>query len=63
MKKIYTGIDVSKWQGNIDWQKVKNDGVQFAMLRAGYGRFPGQADETFAQNYKNAKAAGLPVGA
>lgn len=63
MEKIYTGIDVSKWQGDIDWQKVKNDGVQFAMLRAGYGRFPGQADETFEQNYKNAKAAGVYVGA
>lgn len=32
------GIDVSQWQGNIDWQKVKGAGVQFTMLRAGYGR-------------------------
>lgn len=63
MEKLFHGIDVSKWQGDIDWQKVKNAGVQFAMLRAGYGRFPGQADETFEQNYQNAKAAGIPVGA
>lgn len=63
MEKMYTGIDVSKWQGNIDWNKVKGAGVQFAMLRAGFGRFSGQQDETFERNYQNAKAVGLPVGA
>ncbi|MGN0571799.1 MAG: glycoside hydrolase family 25 protein [Candidatus Fimenecus sp.] len=63
MEKLFNGIDVSKWQGDIDWQKVKADGVQFAMLRDGYGRHAGQADETFEKNYKNAKAAGLYVGA
>lgn len=63
MEKLYDGIDVSKWQGDIDWQKVKASGVQFAILRAGYGRFAGQTDKTFAQNYQNAKAAGLFVGA
>lgn len=63
MEKMYEGIDVSKWQGNIDWNKVKTAGVQFAVLRAGFGRFSGQQDETFEQNYQNAKAAGLPVGA
>lgn len=30
------GIDVSRWQGTIDWEKVKADGVEFAMLRAGW---------------------------
>lgn len=34
----YKGIDVSKYQGDIDWQKVKADGIQFAVIRAGYGR-------------------------
>lgn len=63
MEKVYNGIDVSKWQGNIDWQKVKASGVQFAMLRVGFGRFAGQQDETFEQNYKAAKAAGIFVGA
>ncbi|MGN0561799.1 MAG: glycoside hydrolase family 25 protein [Candidatus Fimenecus sp.] len=63
MEKLYDGIDVSKWQGDIDWQKVKASGVQFAILRAGYGRFAGQTDKTFAQNYHKAKAAGLFVGA
>ncbi len=63
MKKLFNGIDVSKWQGEIDWKKVKDAGIQFAMLRDGFGRFPNQSDEYFETNYKNAKAAGLYVGA
>lgn len=59
----YKGIDVSKHQGKIDWQKVKSAGVQFAMLRAGYGRYDKQKDEQFEANYSGAKAAGIPVGA
>ena len=57
------GIDVSKHQGTIDWAKVKAAGVQFAMLRAGYGRYDNQKDEQFEANYKGATAAGIPVGA
>lgn len=57
------GIDVSRYQGEIDWKKVKASGVQFAMLRAGYGRFDAQKDAQFERNYKEAKAAGIPVGA
>lgn len=57
------GIDVSKWQGNIDFAKVKAAGVQFAMLRAGYGKVDSQKDPKFEQNYKDAKAVGLPIGA
>ncbi|MGN0520297.1 MAG: glycoside hydrolase family 25 protein [Candidatus Fimenecus sp.] len=63
MEKMFNGIDVSKWQGEIDWKKVKAAGVQFAILRDGYGRYPNQADATFETNYQNAKAAGLYVGA
>lgn len=54
------GIDVSKWQGEIDWQRVKNSGVGFAMLRGGYGK--GCLDACFEQNYSAAKEAGMPVG-
>ncbi len=60
MKK---GIDVSKYQGNIDWEKVKNAGIEFAIIRAGYGKFDFQKDEKFEQNYSGAKNAGIPVGA
>jgi len=53
------GIDVSKWQGNIDFKKVKAAGYDFVMMRAysGYSK-----DPYFEVNYKNAKAAGLKVG-
>lgn len=60
---LMKGIDVSVHNGSIDWQKVKNAGVQFAILRAGYGREMSQKDARFEENYRNAKAAGIPVGA
>ena len=57
------GIDVSVHNGDIDWGKVKADGIDFAILRAGYGKLEKQKDEKFEQNYAGAKAAGIPVGA
>ena len=42
------GIDVSKWQGTIDWSKVK-DQVDFAIIRAGYGRNVSQKDTKFEE--------------
>ena len=61
--KMIKGIDVSKWQGNIDFKKVKESGIRFVIIRAGYGRTASQRDEYFGQNYSRAKAAGLDVGA
>ena len=57
------GIDVSVHNGNIDWSKVKADGIEFAILRAGFGRLEKQKDEKFEHNYAGAKAAGIPIGA
>lgn len=57
------GIDVSKWQKDIDWKKVKADGIDFAMIKAGYGKIATQIDPYFEANYKNAKANGIKVGA
>ena len=57
------GIDVSSWQGNIDFAKVKASGIDFVIIRAGYGRETRQNDNCFEVNYRNAKAAGLDVGA
>lgn len=54
------GIDVSKHNGVIDWQKVKTD---FCIIRAGYGKHISQKDPLFEQNYAGAKAQGIPVGA
>lgn len=56
-------IDVSKYQGNINWDQVKAAGVQGAVLRAGYGRYADQVDRTFARNYAECKRLGIPVGA
>ena len=56
------GIDVSFWQGEIDWGKVRDSGVQFAVLRGGYGQHTSQKDAYFERNYAGAKEAGLPVG-
>ena len=57
------GIDVSHWQGVIDWLSVKESGIEFAILKAGGSDAGFYTDITFEQNYKEAKAVGLPVGA
>lgn len=58
------GIDISKHNGSIDWQKVKASGkVDFAIVRAGFGKWGTQKDEKFEANYNGAKAVGIPVGA
>lgn len=57
------GIDVSHWQGVIDWLSVKESGIEFAILKAGGSDDGFYTDSTFEQNYKEAKAVGLPVGA
>ena len=59
------GVDVSKYQGNIDWNKVKASGIEFAIIRVGYRGYGTGVlveDSTFRQNIKGATAAGLKVG-
>lgn len=56
-------LDVSDWQYSIDFNKVKADGYDYVIIRAGYGKETYQKDARFEENYKNAKAAGLKVGA
>lgn len=56
------GIDVSKYQGNINWYNVKSDGIQFAIIRAGYGKVISQKDPQFENNYAGCKSAGIPCG-
>lgn len=57
------GIDVSRWQGEIDWNKVAEDGIKFAILKAGGSDAGFYKDRTFERNYAGAKAVGLKVGA
>ncbi|MDR2196644.1 MAG: glycoside hydrolase family 25 protein [Coriobacteriales bacterium] len=60
-----TGIDVSAYQGSIDWEAVAADGIDFAILRLGHrGYTEGSIylDERFEENLRGAEAAGVPVG-
>lgn len=67
MAKIFSkGIDLSEHQGTVDFAKLKASGIDFVLLRAGYGsanRYPEQYDARFEEYYQKAKAAGLGVGA
>ena len=59
------GIDVSRWNQTIDWEKVKEDGIEFAIIRCGYrGATSGSLvlDPLYEENIKGAIAAGIPVG-
>ena len=67
--KVVTGIDVSHWQsdrGKIDWNKVKNDGIDYVIIKAA-GRSIGSdgslyEDSAYRENIEGALAAGIPVG-
>ncbi len=63
----HKGIDVSKYQGTIDWKKVAADGVEYAFIRVGCRGYGSSGtlikDETFHQNVKGALAQGIKVGA
>ena len=61
----HKGIDVSKYQGDIDWQAVKADGVEYAFVRLGirgYGSGKIVLDENFADNMQGANEAGVKAG-
>ena len=62
MAKV-TCVDVSEFQQNIDFNKMKNDGIKAVIIRAGYGRETSQKDTMFESHYRNAKEAGLKIGA
>ena len=66
MSKVFTGADVSVHNGFVDYKKVKAAGYDFVFIRDGYGdilSYPQQIDSRYAENYKNAKAAGMHTGA
>ena len=65
-KREYRGIDVSQFNGNIDWNGVKSSGIDFAYIRIGYRGY-GQAgnfreDSQFRRNIEEAQRVGIPVG-
>ncbi len=55
-------IDVSTWQGDINFNKLKESGCEYVIIRAGFGRETYQKDDMFETNYRKAKAANLKVG-
>lgn len=59
-RAITRGIDVSSWQGKIDWNKAKTAKLDFVFVRVGHGTHT--LDTQFANNVKGAVAAGIPVG-
>lgn len=59
--EVFSGIDVSVYQGDIDFEQVKNSGIEVVYIRAGYGF--SVTDPKFEENYTNATKAGLKCGA
>ena len=61
MSKI-TCVDISEFQQNINFNKMKNDGIKAVIIRAGYGRETSQKDTMFESHYKNAKSENMMIG-
>lgn len=61
--QMHKGIDISRWQGEIDFSKVKAAGYDFVIIKAGGSDMGFYTDSCWEKNYKAAKAAGLHVGA
>lgn len=60
---MITGIDISHWNGSIDFDRVKKSGIDFCIIKAGGSDKGFYMDKMFKTNYEKAKAAGLFVGA
>lgn len=56
------GVDLSTWN-DVDYEELKSKGIEFAIIRCGYGKDSGQKDEDFEKHYAGCKAAGIKVGA
>ena len=61
IKKL--GVDLSKHNGDVDFEMLKKSGIQYVILRAGFGKSPKQKDTKFETNYAKARSVGLDVGA
>lgn len=57
------GIDISTWQTNVDYSKLKSQGIEFVIIRCGYGKNENQKDNMFEKHYEGCKKAGLKIGA
>ena len=57
------GIDISEWQENVNYSKLKEQGIEFAIIRLGYGKQINQKDSMFETHFEGLKNAGIKVGA
>ena len=57
------GVDLSCWNENVDYNKLKEKGVEFALIRTGFGKDEGQKDKLFEKHYEGCKKAGIKLGA
>ena len=62
MRATVTCVDVSEWQQNVDYNKLKSSGINAVIIRAGYGREKSQKDTMFESHFRNAKNANLKIG-
>ena len=60
LSAIEKGIDVSKWNGDINWNKVKSDGIDYVIIRGGFGN--SSVDQKFKSHIEGASKAGLKIG-
>lgn len=60
--KYYTGVDISVHDGDVNFDELKQAGIDFVIIRAGYGKFTIQKDKRFEEYYAGAKKAGLHIG-
>ena len=56
---LYDAIDVSKHQGTVNWDNVKDSGISHVMIRAGYGRYSSQKDPQFERNVRECEKRGI----
>ena len=58
----YKGIDISVWQKDVDYSKLKSQGIEFAIIRCGYGKNASQKDNMFEKHFEGLKKAGIKMG-
>ena len=57
------GIDISEWQDNVNYLRLKEEGIEFAIIRLGYGKHINQKDKCFEKHYAGFKNVGIKIGA
>lgn len=59
---MFKGIDLSVWNEDVDYTKLKEQGIEFAIIRCGYGKDKSQKDKMFEKHYEGLRQAGIKIG-